>query len=445
MKITRVIALSIMTCAMGVPVVQAQSLENAGPPAEFPPASYKGKQYVDSKGCVFIRAGIDGNVNWVPRVSRSRKQLCGYQPTAVAGATRTPTQSTAPQLITVPTAQQPAATPPAKPATSVASTTAPATAAPTKPQRPTTTATSASSSATVTAPVTTTTPPKPVRQPVAAAPAARTTVPTAQAPSSCSNVSALSQQYTNDGARCGPQAASPVTYGNGSAIGPQSSLRLTPNTRVVQTHVYQARRHSQGLDAPAGYRSVWEDDRLNLHRAERGLKPAVIGGVVEVPRGYVLVNRDDDRLNGHRAMRTEVGDAQSDLIWTRTVPRKLVTLPLDRPVVNLSANAARSPVEEQGDLVMRLSTRSAPDATTILTAPVPNRYVRAATYADPATARQAAQALAASGLPVQLGNVTRKGQVFKVVLAGPFRVDATAQAALKQVRAAGYSGARLSK
>ncbi len=445
MKITRVIALSILTCAMGVPAVQAQSLENAGPPAEFPPAAYKGKQYVDSKGCVFIRAGIDGNVNWVPRVSRSRKQLCGYQPTAVAGATRAPTQSAAPQLITVPTAQQPAATTPAKPATSVASTTAPATVVPTKPQRPSTTAAGASSSATVAAPVTTTRPTKPAQQPVAAAPAASTTVPAAQAPSGCPNASALSQQYTNEGARCGPQAASPVTYGNGSAIGPQSSLRLTPNTRVVQTHVYQARRHSQGLDAPAGYRSVWEDDRLNLHRAERGLKPAVIGGVVEVPRGYVLVSRDDDRLNRQRAMRTEVGDAQSDLIWTRTVPRKLVALPLDRPVVNLTTNAARSPVEDQGDIVLRLSTRSAPGATTILAAPAPHRYVRAATYADPATARHAAQALAARGLPVRLGNVTRKGQVFKVVLAGPFRVDASAQAALKQVRAAGYSGARLSK
>jgi hypothetical protein len=58
----------------------AQSLRNAEPPAEFPPASFRSDQYVDSRGCVFIRAGISGNVTWVPRVNRGRKQLCGYTP-----------------------------------------------------------------------------------------------------------------------------------------------------------------------------------------------------------------------------------------------------------------------------------------------------------------------------------------------------------------------------
>lgn len=58
--------------------VQAQT--NAVP-AEFPPSSFTGSQFVDSEGCAFIRAGVGGAVSWVPRVDRSRNQLCNFQPT----------------------------------------------------------------------------------------------------------------------------------------------------------------------------------------------------------------------------------------------------------------------------------------------------------------------------------------------------------------------------
>jgi len=66
--------------------VSAQSLRASTGPAEVPPAIFTGAQYIDSHGCAFIRAGQDGNVTWVPRVTRDRKLLCGLSPSLAAGA-----------------------------------------------------------------------------------------------------------------------------------------------------------------------------------------------------------------------------------------------------------------------------------------------------------------------------------------------------------------------
>ncbi len=66
-----------LAITIGATSAMAQS---ADVPAEFPPAAFTGNQFVDSKGCAFIRAGVGGATNWVPRVSRSRQPLCNFQP-----------------------------------------------------------------------------------------------------------------------------------------------------------------------------------------------------------------------------------------------------------------------------------------------------------------------------------------------------------------------------
>ena len=78
----KVLALGVAIAAGSLTAfeAEAQRLQGAGPPAEIPPPSFQGNQYVDSRGCVFVRAGFQGAESWVPRVGRNRQQICGARP-----------------------------------------------------------------------------------------------------------------------------------------------------------------------------------------------------------------------------------------------------------------------------------------------------------------------------------------------------------------------------
>lgn len=201
--------------------VQAKSLRQDTGPAEYPPASYKSDQYVDSKGCVYIRAGYAGQVNWVPRVSRGRDVMCGFKPTFAQKTAPAPAPKVAKP---VPKAQPKVVAKPAPVATKPA---------PQKVVRKP-------------APQVITTQPARKQKPVAVQP---------QKPSgNCPGASEFSQRYINNGSkypvRCGPQGTSPYNDG---------AMRMAPS----------GMRQVAALPAPkvpAGYKPAWTDGRLNPNR-----------------------------------------------------------------------------------------------------------------------------------------------------------------------------------
>lgn len=378
MKPIRIISIAVLAATLGVSGLNARTaLRNASEPAEFPPASYKASQYVDSAGCAYVRSGHSGHVTWVPRVSRDRKVLCGFKPSLTAAQFKLPVipDPVLPKGVKAPLA------------TVATTTTAPAKVAAVK-TKP---------SYEIAAPVQLATPPlaasKQTVAPVSAArktpkvaPVKRATLADAQIVGKTCGTNAAGQPL-----RCSEQSTQPADYilkrlpagitvrkADGGMLTTTEptlvrvaikSARPTPTTRpVTPVHLplavapaavapaavaprvvaaaVPAASNCNGLGANAaqymrkstkfsvrcGPQAVHPSDfirRQNQRLAQAGAGVPSQGrelGVVytaaapvRMPSGYKR-DFDDGRLNPNRGPRTLAGDYQQAQVWTNTVP-----------------------------------------------------------------------------------------------------------------------------
>lgn len=268
--------------------------QNSGAtPAERPPEQFSGLQYVDSAGCVFIRAGRDDVVTWVPRATRAGQPLCGFAPTLSADATRSLRAASM-----TPTQQAPAgmARSQSVQATSVTSVAAPRSGV------------------------------TPIARAVPAVTVAPTIATTPAVPGPC-DVSLASARSLVGCAEPGVDATSDFA----TLMIPPQTRNSTHGSEEIGVATVRARpgvAASAPRIAPPGSATYSFDPSGRRGTIVAG-PPATITRLtlatqrIAVPKGYKEA-WEDGRLNVFRGLGTAKGTAQMRRSWTETVPQQLV-------------------------------------------------------------------------------------------------------------------------
>lgn len=411
----KMVSVAVLALVAGMGAASAQSAKDFGGPRELPPASYKGQQYVDSRGCVFLRAGFGGQTNWVPRVSRDRRQLCGYPPSG--------------RQVAVAETPQPA--PKAagrKPIDTVASiTTAPSIRAPAPPK------------AQRVAPST--------YAPPAVQQQTRRVVVAPQAPTPQRGSGAERVPTVAGKGKIGCYADAPVAErfavrGGGSIVMCTRGDGDLTNARAPRL--------------PGGRAAVAPSGFVESHnqRAAPDAGRLIVSTQNVPPKGFKNA-WDDDRLNPRRGQGTAQGWYDQDGVWTRERPARLVEeaardqrkqaarqarLAATQSDRNSAAGNSFGPdvtaVADQKRRKLQISSKS--EAGVVKGA---RSYIQVGTFGQPSNAQGASGRLAGLGLPVARQTITKGGKALQIVLAGPFASGAEAQAALGAARRAGFSDA----
>lgn len=393
-----VVAGAVFGFGIGAAPAFGQSVAQIGGPAELPPAGFSGQQYVDSRGCVFMRAGFAGRTTWVPRIGSDRKAICSAvtpaqaaarlnQPEAImAGAVGAPLRTVASDLR--PMAGTGVIAPMIVPGLSGAG------------------------AATLTAPAATVAAPAP-QVAAGAAGLAGAAGPALGCPATAPVLQSVPLRGGGQVAVC--------TKGDGTTAG-WISPRYAPNAAPGA-----ALRAGGGASAAKGA------------APQRGVYvQTVIAGQPITTKARAPVQYEaawqDDRLNPLRGLGTQAGWAGQAQVWTNTVPAQ--------DVAQLEAKAAARKARSAETAKLAVSSRSYAPA-----APAPTGsaqlYVQVGTFGQPSNAQNAAGRLAGMGLPVATSRGIRAGQELVAIMAGPFASAAQAQSALGAVRSAGFRDAFL--
>ncbi len=393
----------------------AQAQSSAGP-AEMPPAGFKGSQFVDSRGCVFLRAGIGGRVNWVPRISRDRKALCGQPPAAAAREVATAQAPVAPEAA-APKIAAPKNTAPVAKAPVAVARVAPA------PKR---------SGGYVGKPMETIASQHYVTKP--AAPVAVRQTNQAARNSKCPATAPFGALVTMaDGRRsllCSSDAGFDVAAAKSRVqadraapqqVAVNSGSGYTPKKSYLPEKGYDGRGYTCPPSVPVARRFKLADGGTTVRCTALNAGAYAETGVAQapkMPKGYRAA-WDDDRLNPHRGLGTVAGQAQQDQVWTREVPAKPVATTAARKVY---ANAGSSAPRRADTMAGRY-------------------YVQVGTFGEAANASRTAARLQGLGLPVAQSRINSKGRQLQIVMAGPFGNAGAANAALSAARRSGFGDA----
>jgi hypothetical protein len=447
----RLVAAMVAGFLLSSGAVWAQELDG---PVNLPPAGFDGQQFVDNAGCAFARAGISGNIVWVPRVDQSREQICGLAPTFAAPVAVAEAPAPAPVPVAEPV---PASEAPGAPIRTVASmVTPPAEAVPVAAAETSSgLAEGVLQTRSATACIGRTGPQPDLID-------ARTgemvdcggtevgAQPEPEPPSMTLAEACARQAATGVSLRnvvTGELVACPDAVAEAPAMAPPAAREMTLAAACAEQVATGVRfRDSRtgellacpvadapvmaaapaGRETPATVATVAQTVAAQTPRRIDPLSAATISG------SYALGPTDPIRVGDVLSAETISGvvtqihygaPAGFDPVWAdgRINP--------DRGLPEVQARVPVAAAET-------VSTMNVPQPQAV----AQGGFVQVGTYGEPANAARAEAVLRGLGLPVAVSPLTSDGQVLQVVAAGPLSGDAL-QAALRAARSAGYGDA----